>query len=419
MTVDGVEQSRSTADEGTSSAGRRRAGRVVAWLNAPLPPPPEVFRRGPLREDAFPSRLRTTRLSSQLGIALAVSFGICFLTGLISHFVQHPGGWFWWPARPVWLYQATQGVHVATGLATIPLLGAKLWSVYPRLFSWPPFRSRAELTERAGIALLVASSLFLLLSGILNVARWYAPMPFFFTTAHYRVAWLAVGALVVHIAVKLPVIRDALNRPVRDGLQMSRRGLLAAVGAAAGVITLSTVGQTAAPLSPISVLAPRRPENGPQGLPVNKTAASAGVRDAILSPDYRLVVVGPERQVELSLDELRALPQHSAVLPIACVEGWSAVGTWSGVRIRDLAELVGVDPEHAEAEVESLQAVSRYRVSAVSGPLLRDPFTLLALQLRGEDLHPDHGFPARLIAPNRPGVMQTKWVGKLTVRDAR
>ncbi|MCM4081132.1 molybdopterin-dependent oxidoreductase [Paractinoplanes hotanensis] len=358
-------------------------------------------------------------MSSQLGIALAVSFGVCFLTGLISHFVQHPGTWFWWPSRPVWLYQATQGIHVATGLATIPLLGGKLWSVYPRLFAWPPFRSKAELAERAGVAVLVASSLFLLFSGILNVARWYGPMPFFFTTAHYRVAWLAVGALIVHIAVKLPVIRDALNRPVRDGLQMSRRGLLAAVGAAAGVITLSTVGQTVAPLSPISVLAPRRPENGPQGLPVNTTAASAGVRDAALSPDYRLVVVGPERQVALTLDELRALPQHAAVLPISCVEGWSAVGTWSGVRLKDLAELVGVDPEHAEAEVESLQAVSRYRTSTVAGPHLRDPLTLIALRLRGEDLHPDHGYPARLIAPNRPGVMQTKWVGKVTVRDVR
>ena len=42
--------------------------------------------------------------------------------------------------------------------------------------------------------------------------------------------------------------------------------------------------------------------------------------------------------------------------------------------------------------------------------------TLLALTLDGEDLHVDHGYPVRLIAGNRPGVLQTKWVGELVVR---
>jgi DMSO/TMAO reductase YedYZ molybdopterin-dependent catalytic subunit len=40
---------------------------------------------------------------------------------------------------------------------------------------------------------------------------------------------------------------------------------------------------------------------------------------------------------------------------------------------------------------------------------------LLALEVEGEVLHLDHGYPARLIGPNRPGVMQTKWVTRLVV----
>ena len=44
-----------------------------------------------------------------------------------------------------------------------------------------------------------------------------------------------------------------------------------------------------------------------------------------------------------------------------------------------------------------------------------DPLTLLALQLNGEPLAIDHGYPGRLIAPNRPGVLQTKWVSRLEV----
>jgi DMSO/TMAO reductase YedYZ molybdopterin-dependent catalytic subunit len=44
-----------------------------------------------------------------------------------------------------------------------------------------------------------------------------------------------------------------------------------------------------------------------------------------------------------------------------------------------------------------------------------DPSTLLALRLNGEPLSIDHGYPARVIAPARPGVLQTKWVRRLEV----
>jgi len=398
-----------------SRLGAGRIRQAVAWLREPLPAPPEVLRRGPLRDGAFPSKLRSTRLTSQLGVALGVAFAVCFVTGLLSHLIQHPPFWFWWPARPVGLYRFTQGLHVATGLACVPLLGAKLWSVYPRLFSWPPARDPAAALERLSIAALVSAALFQLVSGILNVARWYAPMPFFFTTAHYWVAWLAIGGLLTHVGVQLPIIREALGRPVEDGLQLSRRGLLGAVGAAVGVLTVATIGQTVAPLSPVSLLAPRRPTTGPQRLPVNKTALRAGVRDAALNPAYRLLLVGPTGQLALSTAALAALPQHTVVLPISCVEGWSSTGTWSGVRLRDLAALVGADPDKAQAVVESLEAGGRYRTSAVATPHLRDPRTLIALRLHGEPLAIDHGYPARLIAPNRPGVLQTKWVGRITV----
>jgi len=391
--------------------------RGVTWLRQPLAAPPPALRRGPLKRGVFHSRLRSPTLTSLLGLALAGAFTVCFATGLISHLIQHPPLWFWWPARPVGLYRVTQGMHVATGLASVPLLGAKLWSVYPRLFSWPPARNRAHALERASLAVLVAAGLFQLVSGVLNSSRWYAPMPFFFTAGHYWSAWLAIGALIVHIGMKLPIIRPALTRATPDRTApggLNRRGLLATVGAAAGVITLATLGQTVAPLAGVSVLAPRRPRTGPQHLPVNKTAAAAGVRD---DPSYRLTVAGPARTVSLSLADLAALPQHTVVLPISCVEGWSSTGTWTGVRLRDLVALAGVDADDAEAYVESREARGRYRATTVPPPHTRDPFTLIALRLGGEPLHPDHGYPARLIAPNRPGVLQTKWVARITARS--
>jgi DMSO/TMAO reductase YedYZ molybdopterin-dependent catalytic subunit len=302
------------------------------------------------------------------------------------------------------------------------LLGAKLWSVYPRLFTWPPARTLRHAAERAGVAALVAGALFQLVSGVLNTARWYAPMPFFFTTAHYWVAWLTVGALLVHIAIQLPVVRASLGASGRRGdsaAAAGRRQVLLGAGIAAGLITLTTVGETVRPLSRIAVLAPRRPTIGPQGLPVNKTALGAGVRESASDPAYVLTVIGPAGPVRLDLAALQALPQHTVVLPIACVEGWSATGTWTGVRLRDVVAMAGADPARAHVLVESLQAGGRYGSSTVEPPLTADPFTLIALRLRGEVLHLDHGYPARLIAPNRPGVLQTKWVGRLTVRETR
>ncbi len=60
--------------------------------------------------------------------------------------------------------------------------------------------------------------------------------------------------------------------------------------------------------------------------------------------------------------------------------------------------------------VGSLEATGRYRSSTVNGRQLADHDTLLALRVDGEVLAVDHGYPVRLIAPNRPGVLQTKWV---------
>jgi DMSO/TMAO reductase YedYZ molybdopterin-dependent catalytic subunit len=398
--------------------------RAADRLRAPLPAPPTALRRGPWRSGAFPSRTRSAALTSRLGVALGLAFAVCFLTGLLSHLIQHPPGWFGWPSRPVQLYRVTQGVHVATGLAIFPLLGAKLWSVYPRLFRWPPVRDPAHALERAGVAVLVAAALFQLVTGLLNISLWYAPMGFFFPAAHYWTAWLAIGALLAHVGVKLPIVRAALGRTRRVGDRarpaggLSRRTVLAAVAGAAGVVTVATVGQTVRPLAPASLLAPRRPDVGPQGLPVNRSATAAGVRARIADPGYRLEIVGPGRTVALALADLRAMPQHTAALPITCVEGWSATGHWAGVRLRDLAALAGVDPDRAAALVESLEGPGLYRTSTVDAAHLRDPLTLVALALNGGPLHPDHGYPARLIAPNRPGVLQTKWLGRITLRDA-
>jgi DMSO/TMAO reductase YedYZ molybdopterin-dependent catalytic subunit len=356
-----------------------------------------------MRTPTFRSAAHNEKATARIGLWLGIAFLTCFITGLISHAIQHPPSWFFWPSRPVNLYRIAQGMHVISGIAAIPLLLAKLWSVYPKLFERPLVKSLPHALERGSILVLSGAAFFELVTGIFNIAQNYV-FTFYFPDAHYAVAWVAVGSILLHIAVKLPVIRRALQRDPQP--DPGRRAFLRTTWLAAGVAVAATAGATVPLLRNVSALA-WKSSNGPQGLPVNRTAASAGVQK---DPSWRLDVAGKQ----YSLDELAAMPQTTAELPIACVEGWSQSASWTGVPVADLVKAAGVQPG-TEIRVQSMERDGLYRSSVLPGEHTRDPLTLLALRLNGEELDLDHGFPCRIIAPSRPGVLQTKWVNRLEV----
>jgi DMSO/TMAO reductase YedYZ molybdopterin-dependent catalytic subunit len=367
-----------------------------------------------------PSPLRGTAVTARVGLVLGIAITVCFLTGLISHFIQHPQPWFYWPAHPVWLYQVTQGLHVICGIAAIPLLVVKLWSVWPKLFEKPLIGGLVKQLERGSILVLMASMLFQLSTGLLNIAQWYV-FKFFFTTSHYAMAWVAAGAVMVHIAVKLPVIRRALGEPLGDvaeggAVGPSRRTVIRGAWLAAGLATIVTAGQTVPFLREVSVLAPRS-GNGPQGIPINRTAVAAGVLRSAGSPNYRLTVANGATTKAFTVAELGALPQTTRRLPIACVEGWSADAEWTGVVLSDLVAAVGGSP-HSDVRMISLEPPGPYSRTTLPALHARDSQTLIALKLNGEVLNLDHGYPCRLIAPTRPGVLQTKWLTRIEVVPA-
>jgi DMSO/TMAO reductase YedYZ molybdopterin-dependent catalytic subunit len=402
-----------------------------AWLRIPEP-------------SDFRSPVHDERVVARLGMFLGAAILVLFVTGLVSHLHQHPVPWLPFGPEPAWAYRVNQGLHVAVGFASLPLVLAKLYTVYPQFFVRPPVTGWRHALERGSVGILVASMVFQVVTGILNVFKLYV-FGFSFTSVHYATAWLAFGAALVHVGIKLPVVIRALaagarnldsgtpgpegpsddlltsgatDRDATDGTSgdgTTRRGFLGSVAVAALFVTALTVGQTVTPLRAIALLAPRDPLDGPQGLAVNKTAKGARVEEPATDPDWALELVGPGGTTRLSRADLLAMDQHEAVLPIACVEGWSASARWTGVRIRDLAILSGGrrdDPVH----VVSLQeAGTFYSTSDLPGSYVAHDDTLLALTLAGEDLDLDHGFPARVIAPNRPGVLQTKWVSRLVV----
>jgi DMSO/TMAO reductase YedYZ molybdopterin-dependent catalytic subunit len=408
-------------------------------LTNPLPTPPGFLRQGPLRAGFFRSRLRSIALTARVGTLLGSCLLVAFVTGLASHLAQHPEWGLSFPTRPVMLYRFTQGLHVAVGLACIPLLLLKLWAVYPKLWQWPPARNLLHIAERGSLLLLVGSAIFELLTGLQNIFYWYS-WPFFFTTVHYWTAWVLAGSVLLHISVKWVEIRTGWSsaltdlsvtvdpidpndgstvapptQPNDEPAGVSRRGLLVGVAAGIGLVAVTTVGETVRSLSAFDVLGPRRPDIGPQQVPINRTARAAGVRAAATDPAYRLAITGRvATPASFSLTQLQAMTQHDVQLPIACVEGWSAGASWTGVSVRDLVRNAGASAS-ARVQVVSLETGGRYRTSVLEADAVADHLTLLALQLNGAELDLDHGFPCRLIAADRPGVMQTKWVTRLEV----
>ena len=396
-----------------------------------------ITRTRPERWPQFHSPVRSTAVTARLGRVLGICLGVCFVTGLLSHYQYQPWSWLPEPASPVWLYRVTQGVHVATGTAAIPLLLVKLWSVYPNLFRWPPITSLKHGLERLSVFVLVSATLVQLFTGFFNVLNWY-PWSWSFVPVHRFLAYVVIGSVLLHIGVKLPDIKYGLDVKVADGdvltevpwqqnpashsnagaipppptTGISRRGLLVATGAGISVVVLTTIGDTVTPLAPVGLLAVRKSGDAPQRVPVNKTADQAGVSATATDPGWTLEVVGP-RAYLLTLAEIESLAQHEAHLPITCVEGWSVGAGWRGVRLLDVVMRAGGDA-NSRVDVHSLEAHSTYNHSTIEGPQVAH--ALLATHLNGERLDLDHGYPLRLIAPNRAGVLNTKWLRRVEVR---
>jgi DMSO/TMAO reductase YedYZ molybdopterin-dependent catalytic subunit len=416
---------------------------------------------GPFRRSFWRSPIRGPWLTSVFGLVLLATIPVLFVTGLLSYAAynpdlspvndQTPGKrllglyLFSWPTHPIWLYRLNQGVHVTLGLVMVPVLLFKLWSVLPKLFEWPPLRSPAHALERLSLFALVGGAIFEFATGILNIQMWYK-FPGSFYPLHFYGAWVFIAGFVVHVTIKLPAMIRALRSrsfiaELRTNLArtrpelpeagylapvapaeptISRRGVLAFAGAGSALIALLSVGQSlSGPLRRAALLAPHgQGVASPDDFQVNQTAASAGISESETGAAWRLTLAGNvQAPVVLRRADLLRMRQHTASLPIACVEGWSTDNqAWAGVRLHDLARLAGV-ARPSSVLVQSLENGGAFSQAVLSAGQITDADSLLALLVNGADLTPDHGYPARVIIPASPGVHNTKWVTSLTFRS--
>ena len=114
------------------------------------------------------------------------------------------------------------------------------------------------------------------------------------------------------------------------------------------------------PLEPIGLLAIRRWRQGPQQVPVNRTAEQAAITATATAADWMLRVDGPRPYV-ITLDDLARATLVEDRLPINCVEGWSVGATWRGLSLLELVVRAGGGPD-------STSGSSRWNGPAPSTP---------------------------------------------------
>jgi DMSO/TMAO reductase YedYZ molybdopterin-dependent catalytic subunit len=165
-----------------------------------------------------------------------------------------------------------------------------------------------------------------------------------------------------------------------------------------------------------SRLAPESPENE---LTPEQTFPSYFISDVMPFPPaaWSLKVGGMvARPGVFTLDQLKAMPRAAMRVRHHCVEGWSAVAAWHGLRLSELARAVGIDRRVRYVEFRSFDA--NYWSSWDLGSALH-PQTLLAYGMNGHDLHPDHGAPLRVYSAVKLGYKNVKYLTEVNFLPSR
>lgn len=130
--------------------------------------------------------------------------------------------------------------------------------------------------------------------------------------------------------------------------------------------------------------------------------------------DYKLSLAGLIKEPKpWRLPELYALPQVSQVTRLICVEGWSAIGKWSGVRLSEFLQRVGAD---LTAKYVGFRCADDY-YGSIDMPTALHPQTFLALRFADRVLPPKYGFPMRLRAPTKLGFKNPKHIQEIFVSN--
>ncbi|MDQ6700552.1 MAG: molybdopterin-dependent oxidoreductase [Acidobacteriota bacterium] len=145
-----------------------------------------------------------------------------------------------------------------------------------------------------------------------------------------------------------------------------------------------------------------------------------GLNDEIENRDWRLEMTpygSAQPSRKLNIDEIRKMPKTEHVTEFKCIEGWSKVVHWAGVRFSDFTAAVA--PGSERARFVGLQTPDEEYYAGIDMPSAMHPQTLLCYEMNGQDLTDEHGAPLRLIIPVKYGIKNLKRIGSIAFTDER
>jgi DMSO/TMAO reductase YedYZ molybdopterin-dependent catalytic subunit len=149
-----------------------------------------------------------------------------------------------------------------------------------------------------------------------------------------------------------------------------------------------------------------------------KVNGDIGLDDDIEDDQWRLEVAPlGARAASLTMDDIRALPRREQIIDFKCVEGWSTITHFAGARLADFTAKFA--PGSGKAACVGMQTPDREYYVGLDMPSALHPQTLLAYEMNGAPLTPEHGAPLRLVIPVKYGIKSIKRIGRIEYTDTR
>lgn len=380
------------------------------------------------QSDIQHSQLASSVVTMQLGLALSILLTLIFFSGGLFYLYV-----FNYDVGPY--FTLTRVLHFYAGIASVPFLLAKYGSTSIRFGGYylrlPRFKAAGppSIIPRIFSPLLALDFFVLYFSGAYILFHYYytvtniPPLMFKPVQLHLWAAIIAVPLLSIHLGAHFLTMVRGLARERRELLAQERRSpestrRVVTRRAFVGTVLMGGLGlaftlqNTPAARTNMHGLVIGRlfRENRKTGgdFPVETLFGNLPIDPST----WRLKIDGAVgRPMELSYDQLLAMPATVKEIRINCVSGWSAVPVWSGPRLNDVLALAQPDPK---ARSIYFHSVTNYSW-AWHRHLIGDE-ALIATHVNGAPLSQSHGFPARFITAGYPGENMIKQLDRITVR---